>query len=297
MIRQKFKTNRKAVLSLLLLFSILIQGVTTVRAATVLPVFESALQESESVPEEKQVIIKDSAVQMVVMETTLAYEEPSDESKAIFSITGGNLVAADINSLSNEYITIEYHDKLCYMKSNSLKAVVGNTPAVMKKIEKIKNKYKFEGEDDLEIIIAPKHYSVAGSTLYYNYQDYLWTLCVQFDIEEYFTYLLCQFYFESGYNQSAVSIANAYGICQLKDTYHKAWTEQVGHPEWDLIRDPYANMYIGVLLMSRYIKSRQNLDLALTDYNAGPGYAYSFGVRHEYTDMVHYYYTTLRALD
>jgi hypothetical protein len=273
-----------------------LSSIPLAHAATVLPVIANQSDIASQTKEEKK-IIDNGTIQMATIDNAFAYAKPSDNSKILFSITGGTVVSADFHAIGDEFIAVEYNKKICYVKGDLLKIVVSNSNKKVKEVAAIAKEHQFTAENIVKIIPAPHHYSVGGNTLYYNYQDYIWTLCVKFDIEEYFTYLLCQFYQESSYNQYLVSSTNDYGICQLNKTYHKYFLRMVGHPEWDVIHDPYANMYCGVYLMSQYIKNRGDLDLAMTDYNAGSGYTDTKGVRHAYTDRVHAWYKTLKQLD
>lgn len=280
--------------ALMLAVTSVISSIPFAYAATVIPVVNN----SEEQIDESNPVIVDNTIQMVVLENTMAMLEPYSNSTKVFSMTGGTVVTADIHSLGNEYITIEYNDIVCYISSEKVKAIVGNTEAITETINKIYDKCKYTAEGIVEIIPAPTHYSVNGAILYYNYQDFIWTLCVQHGIEEYFTTLLCQFYQESRFNQNSVSATNDYGICQLNARYHDTWEKQVGHPEWDVKVDPYANMYIGVYLMAGKIKNRNgNIDVALTDYNAGGQYYGKYGIRYQYTDRVHQWEATLKALE
>lgn len=282
----------KLFLCALLVVVTTITSFSRVYAAKVIPIY------SDEREDEEYELIDDSTIQMIVTETIFAYKEPNIDSLKIFHLSGGVVVSADINSLGSEFITAKYHDTICYIECNKAKAVVGNTQNIKDQVDQIYQKYKYDAEDALEIIPAPHHYSVAGHTLYYNYQDYIWTLCVKYEIEDYFEYLLCQFFHESRYQQNAVSHTNDYGICQLNGKYHDSFTARIGHPDWDVKTDPYANMYCGVHIMANNIKNRKgDIDIAMTDYNAGGGYYAKHGVREVYTNRVHYWYSTLKALD
>lgn len=270
-------------------------GFNNVYAATVIPIVNKDKDTNQT--EEKQIIIDDDVIQMVLIKTAIAYSEPSENSKKILSVTGGKVVSADFNSLGNEFITVEYNGIICYIKSENLKVIIGLNETTIAKINEIYESCKYQAEDVVEIIKAPKYYSVNGATLYYNYQDFIWTLCVNWEIEKYFPTLLCQFYQESRYNQNAVSYTNDHGICQLNERYHDGFTQQAGHPEWNVKTDPYANMYCGVMIMARNIKNRNgNIDIAMTDYNAGGGYYGKYGIRYQYTNAVHNWEKTLKEI-
>ena len=284
----------KIAVTIMLLLSI---SFNSVYAATVIPVVNTDNNTAQTKPEEQQVIIDNSTIKMVVTETSIAYLKPDTNSRKIYSITGGTVVDADFNSLGSDFVTILYHDTICYMPFDRLKAIIGFNETTIAKINKIHETYKYDAENVIEIIKAPKYYSVNGTMLYYNYQDFIWTLCVKWGIENYYTTILCQFYQESRYNQNAVSHTNDHGICQLNERYHSSFTSQAGYPEWNVKTDPYANMYCGVMIMANNIKNRNgNIDIAMTDYNAGGGYYGKYGIRYQYTNAVHNWEQTLKLV-
>lgn len=103
-----------------------------------------------------------------------------------------------------------------------------------------------------EIVIEIPLYTVSGVTCPVEYQEYAYRILCQFGKEWYYPYFLCQMFQESQFIHSPVS-ANGldYGLCALRIYYHKALTAECGHPEFDVINDPYANMYVGIYLMSK----------------------------------------------
>lgn len=130
-------------------------------------------------------------------------------------------------------------------------------------------------------------YSVNGAVLDTNLQAYIKQSCDNLGIGDYFPQILCQMYQESRFNQGAVSPHDCYGLMQLKGAYHEAFKAAVGHPEWDLVNDPYANAYVGVFLMSQYIHAYNgDFNMALTDYYWGGGTAANNGIYQEYVDQV-----------
>jgi hypothetical protein len=268
---------------------------TYAEAAVMIPVVATEVVDKST---QEEIIIDEDAVKMVTTKTTYGYKEPNKQSTRIYEITGGTIVTADINSFGQDLVTIQHNGTICYMDAEDAKVIVGDESAFKNQIDKIYKKSKYQAEDVVEIIQAPHHYSVGGKTLYYNYQDFIWTVCVHFGIEEYFTVLLCQFYVESRYNQNSHSSTNDYGICQLNGLYHEGFVKAAGHPEWDVKTDPYANMYCGVQIMARKIKNRNgNIDIALTDYNGGDGYYPKYGIREVYVNAVRNYEKTLKQLD
>lgn len=240
----------------------------------------------------------DSTVKMIATNTCWAYMEPDTNKQPIYLVPSGDYMLANMYSFGNQYIEVSYKGTICYIESTNLKAVIGESEELLEQLKSLAAKPEYPAQNVIDVMPAPTHYSVNGAIMPYNYQDFIWTICVRGGIEEYFPTLLCQFYQESRFNQQSVSSTNDYGICQLNAKYHDSWTMMVGHPEWDVKVDPYANMYIGVTLMVNKINNRNgDIDIAMTDYNAGGSYYGKYGIRYQYTDRVHYWETTLNALD
>lgn len=119
------------------------------------------------------------------------------------------------------------------------------------------------------------HYSIAGSMMSEDMQDFVHQTCVNLGVDWYFPYFICQIYQESRFNPNAVSSNGMdYGYCQLRITYHEHFKALVGHPEWDLVNDPFANVYVGCFLMAENLKAcRGSVGDALARYyNSGDPY-------------------------
>lgn len=99
-----------------------------------------------------------------------------------------------------------------------------------------------------------------------NFQYFVYEKCVEFGIEDFFPQIMCQIYQESRFDQSAVGNGLDYGLFQLRITYHDYFKSLCGHPEFDVINDPYANIYVGCFLMSEYYKETGDWDSALKRY-------------------------------
>lgn len=128
--------------------------------------------------------------------------------------------------------------------------------------------------DCVEEIDIP-HYKVNNVVLSVDMQDFIYRTCCNMGIEYYFPYFLCQIYQESKFDPRAVSKDGIdYGYCQLRIYYHDDFKNQVGHPEWDLINDPFANIYVGCHLMATNLTATDgNISEALKLYfNSGSDY-------------------------
>lgn len=120
-----------------------------------------------------------------------------------------------------------------------------------------------------------EHYTVNGQSLSIDMQNYIYRLCKDMGIEFYYPYFLCQIYQESRFNPNAVSKSGLdFGYCQLRIYYHEHFKSLVGHPEWDLINDPFANLYVGCYLMKTNLEAcGYDISGALAMYyNSGSDY-------------------------
>lgn len=109
----------------------------------------------------------------------------------------------------------------------------------------------------------------------YEYQDYLWKLCTEKDIEQYYELLLAQMYHESGFNPSAESATNDSGIMQINESNHEWLGKIIGDDDF---LDPYTNMDAGVYLMATYLEKYQDVHKALVCYNMGEGKVINDGI-------------------
>lgn len=139
------------------------------------------------------------------------------------------------------------------------------------------------------------HYTVDGQLMATEMQDYIYRTCTDMGIEFYYPYFLCQIYQESKFNSHAVSRNGLdYGYCQLRIYYHDEFKAMVGHPEWDLINDPFANVYVGCYLMKNNLEaSGYDISGALAKYfNSGNDYC-----NYTYVQDVSQWFTTLERIE
>lgn len=284
--------SKRKTISLLISLLMIVSTISAMNAADLIGINMPSTQNEHSDESHHETI------PMMANEDVFAYNEPRLDSTPILNLSGGTIVNACIHSIGDDFVLILYNGYICYAQSDRFKLLIGNTSSIYEQVYYIYQKNKYQAEDCVQLKSAPNYYSVNGKTLYYNYQDFIWTLCEQWDIENYYEYLLCQFYQESRFEQSAVSPTQDYGICQINIKYQEGFKRAAGHPEWNIFTDPYANMYVGVYLMSTYIHERDgDIALALTDYNAGPNYAGNYGVKQDYYGPICYWMKTLKLVE
>ena len=112
-------------------------------------------------------------------------------------------------------------------------------------------------------------YTVNGDLLDPKLQEYAYMCLAMLDMGFYYPTFLCQIYQESRFNQAAVSAHGAYGLCQLKDTYHDYFRQLADIPDADLVNDPYSNIYVGAFLMAYYYHQCWDVNTAISTYNTG----------------------------
>lgn len=101
-----------------------------------------------------------------------------------------------------------------------------------------------------------------------EWQDYLWSKCVEYDITEYYELLFAQIYHESSWNPEAVSGTNDYGLMQINEKNHEWLKDVLGITDF---LDPYESMDAGVYMMSLYLEKYNDAQTALVCYNMGEG--------------------------
>ena len=53
-----------------------------------------------------------------------------------------------------------------------------------------------------------------------RYQDYLYEMCIKYDVKEYYTLFIAQIYHESGFDENSISGTNDYGLMQINECNH-----------------------------------------------------------------------------
>lgn len=114
-----------------------------------------------------------------------------------------------------------------------------------------------------------KYYSILYEdeiyTLTENLQEYLYDLCIQYGIEEYYEILLCQLFHESHYNEKAISSTHDYGLAQINKFNHKWLEKELGITDF---LDGKQSILCNVYMMSDLIE-HYGIEKALTCYNTG----------------------------
>ena len=98
-----------------------------------------------------------------------------------------------------------------------------------------------------------------------DYQDYLWSKCKEYGIQDHYTLLLAQMYHESSFNPSVISRTNDYGLMQINICNHKWLKEQLGISDF---LDPYDSIDAGVHMMANLLR-KYDVHRALMSYNMG----------------------------
>ena len=103
------------------------------------------------------------------------------------------------------------------------------------------------------------------TTLRQDLQEYTYDLCIEYEITEYFTLILCQLYQESSYRENLISGTNDYGIAQINVCNHEWLSKELGITDF---LDPKQSILCNIYLMSNYIE-KYGVERALICYNGG----------------------------
>lgn len=129
------------------------------------------------------------------------------------------------------------------------------------------------------------------STLEIEYQDYLWEMCVKYNVTEYYELFIAQMYHESTFRTDIISATNDHGLMQINVCNHDWLGDKLGNDDF---LDPYNNIEAGVYLMSGFLLKYNDVQKALVCYNRGESAVingtystdYSTGVLYDMTLLV-----------
>lgn len=99
-----------------------------------------------------------------------------------------------------------------------------------------------------------------------SYQDYLWEMCIKYDVKEYYTLFIAQMYHESGFDPNVVSATNDHGLMQINICNHDNLEAMFGFTDF---LDPYVSIESGVYFMSEFLHKYNDVEKALVCYNRG----------------------------
>lgn len=101
-----------------------------------------------------------------------------------------------------------------------------------------------------------------------SYQDYLYEMCVEYNVVEYYTLFIALMYHESRFDPNAISRTNDYGLMQINEGNHEWLSETLGVTDF---LDPYQSIRCGVFMLSSYLHKYDDVQKALVCYNKGEG--------------------------
>ena len=113
------------------------------------------------------------------------------------------------------------------------------------------------------IAAEPRYYDIPLS---YELQDFTYSKCVEYGIEDKHKLMLAIMWQESNYNPAAIIPTNDYGLMQINIGNHAWLTQTLGIVDF---LDPYQNITAGVYMMARIFQSTPDVSQALMVYNMG----------------------------
>lgn len=100
----------------------------------------------------------------------------------------------------------------------------------------------------------------------YEYQDYLYAMCIEYGIPEHYELLLAQMYHESKFDSDVISSTQDYGLMQINKCNHLWLKEKLGIKDF---LNPYDSIKSGVFMMSQFLSKYDDVQKALVCYNKG----------------------------
>lgn len=99
-------------------------------------------------------------------------------------------------------------------------------------------------------------------------QDYIWSLCCLYDIDEQYEMVYAIMRKESNFDSNAISSTNDYGLMQINKSNHSSLSEKLGITDF---LDPYQNVHAGIYMFANALHKYGNVPDALMAYNMGGG--------------------------
>lgn len=216
--------------------------------------------------------------------TTEELEEQVEHETEVQSNTESIKNIKDLNYFSKHFVTYErqsIYGGMLMMPPNQIKI-----EEVEQQTEQVETE-KVDTPEPEEPTRENKLYYVLDEGLRYDlpeeYQDYLWELCKEYNVTDYYELFIAQMYHESTFRESIISKTNDYGLMQINQCNHSWLSEELGNGDF---LDPYNNMEAGVLIMSGFLQKYSDVHKALVCYNKGESAvingtystSYSYGV-------------------
>lgn len=170
-----------------------------------------------------------------------------------------NRIEANINgqisSLQSELQNVQEHNAALEQEHATLQQ---QHDEVLDKLDALINPVRCEAD---EILI----YDIALDA---SMQRWTHTMCESYGIGDKYTLVLAIMQVESGYNASAVSSTNDYGLMQINECNHDALRETLSIVDF---LDPQQNIEAGVYMISTLLSKYESDEKALMAYNLGEG--------------------------
>lgn len=99
-------------------------------------------------------------------------------------------------------------------------------------------------------------------------QDYIWSLCCLYDIEDQYVLVYAVMRKESNFDSNAISATNDYGLMQINISNHSSLSQRLGITDF---LDPYQNVHAGIYMLANALHKYGNVPDALMAYNMGGG--------------------------
>lgn len=113
-------------------------------------------------------------------------------------------------------------------------------------------------------------------------QDFLWEMCVKYDISGHYELIMAQMFSESCFKTDIISTTNDYGLMQINVCNHAWLSEKLGSSDFN---NPYVSIEAGCLMMSMFLHKYDEAR-ALVAYNSGESVVKKGTSSTKYSDKV-----------
>ena len=171
----------------------------------------------------------------------------------------------------NELPLVTYNDKHIVYFDTLLWQDIEFQEEIQEEVKKdIKEEIEVSKPEPKELPKENKIYYVQDEGYCYylseEYQDYLWEICKEYQVTEYYELFIAQMYHESHFDESIISSTNDYGLMQINKCNHSWLEQELGNGDF---LDPYNNIEAGIMIMSGFLQKYSDVHKSLVCYNRG----------------------------
>lgn len=117
-------------------------------------------------------------------------------------------------------------------------------------------------------IAAPTPPSYLDVPVDKDLQDFIWSMCCDYDVEDHYVLIYAIMRQESNFKSDVISATNDYGLMQINISNHGNLSQRLGINDF---LDPYQNVQAGIYMIANALHRYGSVSDALMAYNLGGG--------------------------